>query len=322
MHSIYSGIHYNNCNSCKNCNTCTETVQCTDCSNCTTCSPVLTCNTCPEIIPTGVVTNADCNAVSCTEGCEKTIKAECVVLNSYCFVDDCNCNGIPITLDTWLKQMCTEINNIKLDIECLKTYIPSCTTVSTCTTPIITNINDLTVTWIPSFGNTSQSICYKPTGTSLCNTVIVNTFANNYTFTGLIPNQMYDIKIETVCESNVLTSTVGKMFNISENDWSFVTLGMDSLKVNWNFASISNVSNIKLFLYDGATLVTSQIITPSLSSSFIFTGLTTNTNYEIVYGLVYNSAVTFPETYPVDHTFLTPTQSLTEYKRNIFISTF
>lgn len=144
MNSIYSGIAHNTCTTCSQ--PCTSgtisstTCKCSEPMPCTSCN---TCNTCSGgcFIPINTIVSTECGAIPCNEGCQTTILASCVVLNDYCFINDCNCANKPITLDLWIKQICLEITNIKLDIECLKTHIPSCTTQPTCSTPIMTNIS-------------------------------------------------------------------------------------------------------------------------------------------------------------------------------------
>lgn len=144
MSSIYSGIQYHTCVSCKKACT-SETISNTNCS----CSEPTPCNTCHQcsscagncFIPTNTVVNTECGGIPCSEGCENTITANCIILSDYCYINDCNCANEPITLDLWIKQICTEIANIKLDIECLKTHIPACTTQPVCSTPYMTNIS-------------------------------------------------------------------------------------------------------------------------------------------------------------------------------------
>lgn len=96
--------------------------------------------TCNEVIPVGVISQTDCEAVTCTDGCEETIKASCIVLDDYCLLDDCNCNNEVITLQAFITKLCQNIESIKQDINCLKQFIPSCDVITTCIPPQFTNI--------------------------------------------------------------------------------------------------------------------------------------------------------------------------------------
>ena len=113
-----------------------NTVLLSDSCGCTQPNTVI----CSEVIPVGIVSQTNCDAIACSEGCEETIKATCVVLDDYCLLEDCNCNNEPVSLQAFITKLCSEIDKIKQDINCLKQFIPSCNVETTCIPPSFTNI--------------------------------------------------------------------------------------------------------------------------------------------------------------------------------------
>lgn len=172
--------------------------------------------------------------------------------------------------------------------------------------------------WTPSSGNTGQTIYYKPTGTSTWSNIPIASYLNTYVLAGLTNNKMYDIKVNSTCGGSEIEMPVTKKFTVSGVDWTFATLSTTNIKIAWNFSSISNIASIKFSIYQGVTLIETQTVAPSLNGMYIFSGLTTNTVYQIVYGVTYTTAMSFPEeVYTAGIGYLTPTQTLTEYKRQI-----
>lgn len=140
--SYLNSIHYVGCKTCKKpcqtqheidnhtCNDCTRTI-----NHCTIPNP----SCCNEHSAIGSVDDTTCNPVECNEGCETTINASCVILETYCLINECNCTNEPISLELFLIQLCSEIQTIKNDIDCLKQQIPACSGEVVCTSGVFTN---------------------------------------------------------------------------------------------------------------------------------------------------------------------------------------
>ena len=160
--SYLNNIHYHGCYSCKkpcpttqtHCNECSgnnshissgyyptheENCGCNQCqkkiSPCSTPNPPC----CNQVEAVGSVEDTKCNPQPCDNGCIETVNSKCVILDTYCLLNDCNCANEPINLDMFLIQLCAEITKIKSDIDCLKMHIPACSGNITCGVPVFTN---------------------------------------------------------------------------------------------------------------------------------------------------------------------------------------
>ncbi len=124
--SGYYEPHDNDCG----CNQCQKKI-----SSCSTHNPPC----CNQVEAVGSVEDTKCNPQSTCTGCEETISSRCVILDTYCLINGCNCANEPINLDMFLIQLCAEITKIKSDIDCLKMHIPACSGNITCGVPVFTN---------------------------------------------------------------------------------------------------------------------------------------------------------------------------------------
>ena len=135
---------------------------------------------------------------------------------------------------------------------------------------------------------------------------------------------MYECRIVSTCADNsTQESTIINTFLSSGLSWSFQTLSANDIKISWNFPTIVHITHIDVAIYLGNTLIEAQGFSPSTTGQYVFSGLTSSTGYTLVYGVNFTQQ-TFPENpYVVGEIdYLTPTQSLTQYKRRFNILTF
>lgn len=311
----------NTCNTCNNCTAC-NTCNCTSNCNC----QQATCPTCSLTTSTAILPT-ECNPVPCLTGCDESISSDCVILTTYCYLNNCQCNGTPINLTYFLTQLCGELQRIDIDIACLKSQLPACNAPTNCGVPLITNvITNFKILWNTGVNSTGQVLAYRLTGTnvwSYSNSLLpqVNSFdfsTNNI----LLQNALYDLKIVSAC-TTAQESPIIQYFNLSTISWSFMAISGTSIKAMWNFPNITNVTKINISVYQGTTLIQTHISMPSSIGQYIFMGLTSSTGYTIVYGLEFN-AQTFSEVlYPASSLeYLTPAQSLTKYNKKINLYTY
>jgi hypothetical protein len=160
-------IIYKPCTKCKQ--PCTDTVE--DKPVCDPCKKRY--NPCADSLgrceDTPIVKTIPC-PTPCTEGCEETIKSDCVILDNYCLVNECNCED-PVNLSKWIEELCKENELMWEKVRCLQLQNPLCNTM-TCNSPSILDIKSnntaITVNWNPA-NNDGQKIAYKIKGTTVWN---------------------------------------------------------------------------------------------------------------------------------------------------------
>ena len=328
-------IVYNKC-SCGNPTTCTQCNTCSNCCICSTCTPIDPCNICASnpcsctTIPNGLVIATDCSPVPCAVGCNETISSDCVILETYCYLNGCPCDGAPISLTAFLSQLCAELKQIDIDIACLKTQMPACSSdMVTCGIPVITNmVSDNTVQWTPALNNIGQKVAYRLTGTTTWSySDVLLPQVNTLSVAGnsknpLLQNALYDFQILSLCQTNQVSSIV-RYFSVSGLSFNSHAMGADTIYIGWNLPDISNITSIKVSLYLGLTLINSHTFSSSTSGNYVFTGLTTSTAYTVVYGCTFNTQ-SFPQL-PYNTgtaSYLTANQSLTEFKNQSLVLTY
>lgn len=185
-------------------------------------------------------------------------------------------------------------------------------------------MTDKIVYWTPGTNNSGQTLQYRSVGSSTwVSSALLPAMTSSYVIRGL-DNELYECKVVSTCaNSSTQESVLMKTFLTSGNSWTVNALGANIVRVFWNFPSIVHITQINVALYLGNTQLSSQSFSPSQTGQHMFSGLTTSTGYTVMYGLKFD-AQTFPENpYTVGAiNYLTPTQSLTEYKRLYNIMTF
>jgi hypothetical protein len=279
-----------------------------------------------DYIPTTVAFTECEPVITCSEGCAETIKAGCVVLDEYCFVNDCNCADSAITLQDFINQICAELKNIKEEIKCLSLQVPACNGEAICTSPIINSATGdngvITISWNPGSDNSGQQIYYRQIGAANWNlTSVQSATANTYTFNTLVPNDMYEFKVQNVCNGNYLDSALLNKFSIVPASFNISALSTSDIKISWGLSRIANIQSINISLYLGLTLVSTVNLPASALGNYVFSGLTTNTIYTIVYGLTYIGTSQPESTYTAGIGFLTTLDSQSRYLRTLDVKT-
>ncbi len=185
-------------------------------------------------------------------------------------------------------------------------------------------MTDKIVYWIPGTNNSGQTLQYRPVGSSTwVSTSLLPAMTDTYVISG-IDNELYECKIVSTCaDSSTQESSLMNTFLTSGLSWTFQALSAHDIKISWNFPSITHITHIDVAIYLGNTLIEAQGFSSSQTGQYVFSGLTSSTGYSLVYGVNFTQQ-TFPENpYTVGEiTYLTPTQSLTQYKRRFNILTF
>ena len=142
---------------------------------------------------------------------------------------------------------------------------------------------NVTLTWTPGVGSTSQTVQYKLASASTYTTFSTLTgTATTETVTGLSNNVIYDFKITTGCNGGTSTSSpVVQKINII---CPTVTVTATSTTLAYSFPEIGGsvgTYSVKLFNSAGTSELSSQtpIGTTTLTGTFI--DLTASTGYKI-----------------------------------------
>ena len=186
-------------------------------------------------------------------------------------------------------------------------------------------MTDKILFWNPGSNNVGQKILYRVVGTTTWSeSPMLSHSANMYVLSGT-DNVLYECKVLTTCANSVtpIESPIIKTFLTSGLSWTITTLNSTSIMISWNFPSITHLGQLTVGIYLGNTLIETQTFPATQSNSYVFTGLTPSTGYTVLYGSTFTEQ-TYPENpYTIGLVnYLTPTQSLTEYKRLFNIQTY
>lgn len=142
---------------------------------------------------------------------------------------------------------------------------------------------NVTLTWTPGVGSTSQSVQYKLASASTWTTFNTLTgTATTETVTGLSDNLIYDFRITTACNGGTSTvSPVVKKINII---CPTVTVTAASTSLSYSFPEIGGSVGsyaVKLFNSAGTSELASQTPTGTTTLTGTFDSLTASTTYKI-----------------------------------------
>jgi len=142
---------------------------------------------------------------------------------------------------------------------------------------------NVTLTWTPGVGSTSQTVQYKLASASTYTTFSTLTgVATTETVTGLSDNLIYDFRINTGCNGGTSTSSpVVQRINII---CPTVTVTATSTTLAYSFPEIGGSVgsySVKLFNSAGTSELASSTPTGTTTLSGTFTALTASTGYKI-----------------------------------------
>jgi hypothetical protein len=142
---------------------------------------------------------------------------------------------------------------------------------------------NVTLTWTPGVGSTSQTVQYKLATASTYTTFsTVTGTATTETVTGLSDNLIYDFRISTACNGGTsTTSPVVKKINII---CPTVTVVATSTSLAYSFPEIGGSVGtyaVKLFNSAGTSELASSTPTGTTTLSGTFSDLTASTTYKI-----------------------------------------
>lgn len=142
---------------------------------------------------------------------------------------------------------------------------------------------NVTLTWTPGAGSTSQTVQYKLATASTWTTFSTELgTATTATVTGLSDNLIYDFKILTACNGGTSTaSPVVQKINIL---CPTVTVTPDSTSLSYSFPEIGGSVGsyaVKLFNSTGTSELASQTPTGTTTLTGTFSSLTASTTYKI-----------------------------------------
>ncbi len=142
---------------------------------------------------------------------------------------------------------------------------------------------NVTLTWTPGVGSTSQTVQYKLASTSTYTTFSTLTgIATTETVTGLSDNLIYDFRISTACNGGTSTfSPVVQKINII---CPTVTITPSSDSLSYSFPEIGGSVgsySVKLFNSAGTSELASQTPTGTTTLTGTFSSLTASTTYKI-----------------------------------------
>lgn len=142
---------------------------------------------------------------------------------------------------------------------------------------------NVTLTWTPGVGSTSQTVQYKLATASTYTTFsTVTGTATTETVTGLSDNLIYDFRISTACNGGTsTTSPVVKKINII---CPTVTVVAASTSLSYSFPEIGGSVGsyaVKLFNSAGTSELASATPTGTTTLSGTFNDLTASTTYKI-----------------------------------------
>jgi hypothetical protein len=142
---------------------------------------------------------------------------------------------------------------------------------------------NVTLTWTPGVGSTSQTVQYKLASASIYTTFSTLTgIATTETVTGLSNNVIYDFRITTGCNGGTSTSSpVVQRINII---CPTVTVTATSTTLAYSFPEIGGsvgTYSVKLFNSAGTSELSSQTPTGTTTLTGTFDTLTASTGYKI-----------------------------------------